>query len=353
MRKFFVLLFIINTTAYLFAQAPQKMSYQAVIRNSSNVLVVNQNVGLKISILDNNLPVYVETQTPTTNANGLITTEIGGGVVVSGSFSSLNWSTKTYTLKTEIDPTGGTNYTITSTSQFLSVPYALNSKSADTLTGTQGSKLNNIAQSDWNATSGFAQILNKPVIPTATIINSGNNIKITGIGTTTNPYIISTKDTLYLGQEYLGGIIFYLYNDSIGKQHGLVVSKTEASCVWSAIAQPTGFTGSNRLEDGSYNTNKMISIGSPAYNWINTNYGINNGWYLPSINELQLLINNSYIVNKISRLLGYTLLTANNYWSSTETSSTTYNYAFSYSLSGSNANYPKTTSYSVRAIKSF
>lgn len=114
----------------LFAQAPQKMNYQSVVRNSSGVLISNANVGVRISILQNSASgtaVYVETQTQPTNTNGLITLEIGAGTVVSGSFSSINWETGTYYIKTQIDPTGGTNYSITGTSQLLSVPYALSS----------------------------------------------------------------------------------------------------------------------------------------------------------------------------------------------------------------------------------
>jgi len=116
----------------LFAQAPEKMSYQAVIRNSVNDLVTNQTVGMQISILqgsESGTAVYVETQTPTTNINGLVSIEVGSGTVVSGSFSEINWSSGPYFIKTETDPLGGTAYTITGTSQLLSVPYALSSKS--------------------------------------------------------------------------------------------------------------------------------------------------------------------------------------------------------------------------------
>ncbi len=118
-----------------FAQSPQKMSYQAVVRNTSGVLQANQTVGMKISILqgsETGTAVYVETQTKTTNANGLVTLEIGSGTLVSGTFSGIDWSNGTYFIKTETDPTGGTNYTITGTSQILSVPYALYSKIAKT-----------------------------------------------------------------------------------------------------------------------------------------------------------------------------------------------------------------------------
>ena len=113
---------------FAFAQAPQKMSYQAVIRNSSNALITNQAVGMRISILQTSssgTAVYVETQTPITNANGLASIEIGGGTLVSGNFSTINWANGPYFIKTETDATGGTNYTITGTSQLLSVPYAL------------------------------------------------------------------------------------------------------------------------------------------------------------------------------------------------------------------------------------
>jgi hypothetical protein len=61
------------------AQAPQKFSYQSVIRNSSNQLVANQQVGIKISILQgtaNGAAVYAETHSPLTNSNGLATIEI-------------------------------------------------------------------------------------------------------------------------------------------------------------------------------------------------------------------------------------------------------------------------------------
>jgi len=118
------------------AQTPDKMSYQAVIRNSSNQLVTNTQVGMKISILQGLPPaytaVYWEVQTPTTNANGLVSIEIGG--TYSG-FDTIHWSNGPYFIKTETDPNGGANYTITGESELLSVPYSLHSKTAESLTG--------------------------------------------------------------------------------------------------------------------------------------------------------------------------------------------------------------------------
>ncbi len=128
MKKIITICAAILMTAIVFAQAPNKMSYQAVIRDNSNALVTNQIVGMQISILQgsaNGTAVYAETQIPTTNTNGLVSIEIGGGTVVSGNFSAMDWANGPYFIKTETDPAGGTNYTITGTSQLLSVPYAL------------------------------------------------------------------------------------------------------------------------------------------------------------------------------------------------------------------------------------
>ncbi|MEP7321113.1 MAG: hypothetical protein ABI761_04300 [Saprospiraceae bacterium] len=120
-------LIVLLTIQSSLAQAPQKMTYQAVIRGLGNVAVANTTVGMQISILQGSaigIPVYVETQTPMTNAVGLVTLEIGTGAVVSGVFANINWSTGLYWIKTETDPLGGVAYSISGTSQFLSVPYA-------------------------------------------------------------------------------------------------------------------------------------------------------------------------------------------------------------------------------------
>ena len=124
MKNFIIILAVAFMTAGAYAQSPQKMSYQAIIRNSSDALVKNTQIGMQISILHGSVSgtvVYSETQNPNTNANGLVSIEIGGGT----GFGDIDWANGTYFLKTETDPTGGTNYTITGTSQLLSVPYAL------------------------------------------------------------------------------------------------------------------------------------------------------------------------------------------------------------------------------------
>lgn len=134
MKKLLTLLAALYLVLTLQAQPPQKISYQAVVRNSTNALVTNQPVGVKITILQGSAtgtPVFAETHTPTTNANGLINIVIGTGSPAINGLLDVVWSTGPYFIKTEIDPAGGTAYSITSTSELLSVPYALYAKKAE------------------------------------------------------------------------------------------------------------------------------------------------------------------------------------------------------------------------------
>ncbi len=123
---FYLILF---TSVMVCAQTiTQKFSYQAIIRDTANQVLNNQSVGIRISILqgsESGTVVYAETHSATTNANGLISLQVGGGTILSGSMSSIDWANGPYFIKTETDPEGGTNYSISGSSQLLSVPYAL------------------------------------------------------------------------------------------------------------------------------------------------------------------------------------------------------------------------------------
>lgn len=133
MKKILTVLLSILLAASLNAQSPEKISYQAIVRDTNNVLLKNQIVGIKISILHDtaqNQPIYIETQTPKTNINGLMSLEIGSGSTVTGAFNAIDWSNGSFFIKTDIDPTGGETYTITSTHELMSVPYALYAKTA-------------------------------------------------------------------------------------------------------------------------------------------------------------------------------------------------------------------------------
>lgn len=115
---------------YFFAQVPLKLSYQAIIRNSNNTLVSNSKVGLQISVLQGSAtgtPVYIESLQAITNAVGMVGVEFGGN----DGFNSIAWASSIYFIKTEVDPLGGTNYSITGVSQLLSVPSVFRSKTTE------------------------------------------------------------------------------------------------------------------------------------------------------------------------------------------------------------------------------
>lgn len=135
MKKIYLILagFLLCTNG--FAQAPEKMSYQAVVRNAAGELVSEQAVGMRISILKNSATgtaVYEETHSSISNVNGLVSIEIGTGSSTAD-FSTIDWSEGPYFVKTETDITGGSNYTISGTSQLLSVPFALHAKVAESV----------------------------------------------------------------------------------------------------------------------------------------------------------------------------------------------------------------------------
>lgn len=123
----------------MLAQAPPRMSFQAVVRDADAQLVDNSSVGLRIAILqgsDNGAVIYQETHQVQSNTNGLVTLEIGGGSVLSGDVATIDWTDGPFFVRTETDPTGGSDYSIVGTSQLLSVPYALHA--ANNLPGPQG-----------------------------------------------------------------------------------------------------------------------------------------------------------------------------------------------------------------------
>ena len=162
MKKLFTLAAFIFLAIIVLSQSPQKLSYQAVVRNSQGKLVATAAVGIRFSILQGSSSgtlVYSETFNAVTNVNGLVTVDIGTGTT-SGDFATIDWALGPYFLKTETDPTGGTNYSIAGVSQFMSVPYALYAEKSN----VDGSE---------------------------TKIVGGTNISVTGTGTSVSPYVIS------------------------------------------------------------------------------------------------------------------------------------------------------------------
>ena len=132
MKNFSPLVMFLICSYVAFAQTPEKMSYQAIVRDANNTLLVDKLVGIQVSILQNSetgSEVYIETHSVVTNMNGLFALEIGTGVT-SYDFSSIDWTNGPYFVKVETDPNGADNYSISGVSQLMSVPFALYAKAS-------------------------------------------------------------------------------------------------------------------------------------------------------------------------------------------------------------------------------
>ena len=307
MKKVFTFLAAVLLTASVFAQSPEKVSYQAVIRDASDILVTDTQIGMQISILQGSTSgtaVYVETQEPTTNTNGLVSLEIGAGTVVSGDFATIDWANGPYFIKTETAVEAPlTTYTITGTSQLLSVPYALYAANAGTATG-------------------------------------GGNF------------------THYIGEEYGGGVIFHLWKDNAGVEHGLIVALTDQSIsqAWSNVTSAEIGTSAQSSWDGLSNSNSIVGqaghTSSAAKLCLDLVSGGQSDWYLPSIQELNMLWNNYYTVTRaLSQISGATQLSNSVYWSSSEyNGSLAWLFHFYGGTTGTNS---KGNTNCVRAVRAF
>jgi uncharacterized protein (TIGR02145 family) len=263
MKKIYTIVLASFLSAIVFAQAPQKMNYQAVIRDASNNLVTSHSVGMKISILQGSATgtaVYTETQTPTTNANGLVSIEFGGGT----GFSSIDWSTGSYFIQTETDPTGGINYTITGTSQLLSVPYAIYAKTSGSsakrdsiLTSPNGTKYKLLVADDGTI---FTVLVTKTD-------NDGNSYNTVTIGTQT--WMSTNLKTT-------------TYND------GTVIPNVSNSTTWLGLSTGALCT---YIIPNLYDSTYMINTYGRLYNWyaVNTGKLCPKGWHVPSDSDWTVL----------------------------------------------------------------
>jgi Protein of unknown function (DUF1566) len=350
MKKQFTIFLITFLIAGLFvpqqikAQSPpQKMSYQAVIRDANNVLIASTTVGMQISILQasamgGSAPVYVETQTPTTNINGLVSLEVGTGTVISGTFSTIDWANGPFYIKTETDPAGGTTYTITGTSQLLSVPYAFYAKTSENglTTGTSPGQM-----LYWNGTNWV-------------FIAPGTNGQ-----TLTNCYGVPTWGACtapVIGDNSQGGIVFYILQSGdpgyvSGETHGLIAAPNDQTIglgiPWSINNNP--ITTSSALGSGQVNTNAIITNqGAGTYAAKLCDDLVVGGytdWYLPSKDELNLM---NLKIGQSGNNFIYAY-----YWSSTESSDTNYAWLTLFTDNVGWSNDLKLNSNWVRAVRAF
>lgn len=279
MKKLVLATFSLFAFCAVVAQAPQKFNYQAIARNTLGIELQNEAISVRISIIDlqpNGTVIYSERHNKVTNSFGLFDLRIGEGTVLSGAFANINWAVGDKYIKTEIDPSGGTNYQLAGTSPLISVPYALHAATADTALVS---------------------------------LSSGNGFNH------------------YLGESFGGGIIFHLYKDANGAEHGLICAPTDAASLqpWSSVTNVAA--GSTSEWNGQSNTtiavaqpNVTTSAALDCNNYVSGGY---TDWYLPSSLELRMLWTNLYHVQKAfdsDNDPNTTILQPAGYWSSTEVS---------------------------------
>lgn len=304
MKKILLVSFLLFSTTFL-AQTPQEFTYQAIVRDASGNLLTNQSVGVQLSILKTSASgsaVFVETHSVTTNINGLITLNIGTGNSISGSMVGINWSSDSYYIRSEIDITGGTNYTISGTSKLVSVPYALHAKTSGTTY-----KIGDFAYGGvvfWVDESGKHGL----VVSKFDVTSSASWMNSNGFGNTH-----AKGDGLYAGKSNTSIII--------ASQNGISSSTNNYAA---------------RLVNEFQATEGGVTYGD---------------WYLPSIYELNLLYLNKKTVNNSINANSGESLANTTYWSSNEVSNTSSSVVDL--TNGNVATAIKNASNYVRAIRSF
>ena len=342
--KKLILLFVAIATFSLssFGQSPEGFNYQAAVRDAGGLILNNQAVGMQMTIQQGSIGgtnVYQETFVPTTNAYGLVNLEIGSGTVVSGDFTTIDWSAGSYFIETAVDVTGGTSYAVMGTSQLMSVPYALYAKNSGNGQGPVGATG---AQGPVGATGAQGPGGNG---------GTGAQGPVGATGAT-GGYPVHT-----IGESYGGGIVFYVYD---GGQHGLIASTSDqsSSMRWFGGTYINTRARADGIGAGLKNTALIIANQAPVdgnafaatvcNEYSVTVAGVNYGdWYLPSKYELNLLYLQKNVVG------GF--VTPSNgqfvYWSSTEDD---YGDSFSqYFTNGNQFQNPKYAQAYVRAIRAF
>jgi len=268
MKKIIYLIAMLFLSVGAFSQVPQLISYQAVVRNSNNVLVTNSNVSVSISIVKdsaNGTVVYSELHSTTTNANGLFSFSIGTGLYASGSLSSINWASGVYFIKSQIDPNGGLNFTITGTSQILSVPYALYAAN-----GTKpGSNVGDLQY--WDGTKWA--IL--PAGANGTTLTMSNGVPTWGTGsvTATLPSLTTTTPSSITSNSALcGGNVTSAGSSSV-TSYGICYATTSNPTTSNNTVQVGSGTGTFSTTVSGLSTNTTYYIRAYATSSVGTSYG--------------------------------------------------------------------------------
>lgn len=153
--------FLVLFSTAIFAQAPQKICYQAAAKDAMGADMLSQAISIRASVVKgspNGLPEWQETHSVVTDGFGLFTIDIGAGTFVNGTqtnFADIEWGNGTFWLRIEMDAAGGQNYILMGTSQMLSVPYSLYANGANRAATAETAE--NATNADFAINAGNAQ----------------------------------------------------------------------------------------------------------------------------------------------------------------------------------------------------
>lgn len=304
----------------IWAQAQQRIPYQAVVRNTDGSTLANTAVTITFKIHDNSATgtvVYEETHATNTNEQGLVSLNMGGGTTVTGTFDGIQWGTGSKFLHVLMN--AGNGVVDLGTQQMMSVPYALYagevpvrvSVTGDSLfVGDQVSIVPGVSAA--NATPGCTNSLACNFNPSATVDNGSCVISGTacddGNANTFNDVVNAqcqcAGNALINGLYYIGNGVtdvdgnFYpsiVINGQEWMQKNLAVSKYR-----SGDPIPTGLTNTQwqNTTTGAYSIYSDQAANNNTYGKLYNWYAMTDsrgvcptGWHVPSESEWFILEN--------------------------------------------------------------
>ncbi len=226
----FILLAMVCGGFTILAQSPGLFNYQAVVRNSNGDLMINSDINFRISIREGSsdgTTVFSETHLVQSNSYGVCNLKIGDGNNITGSLSTIDWSSGTYFLQIETDVSGGESFTETGTVQLLSVPYAMYANAVSNTDDADADPTNELQDLTFSGDTLSLENGNHIIFPydsshwavngQSIYYNTGN----VGIGSSTPRSKLEVKadasftvdDTLFSVKDKDGNIVFAVFPD--------------------------------------------------------------------------------------------------------------------------------------------